>query len=100
MSELHINDIEVITLDDVQIDNTDITNLAAKVIVFNDESHSFQQVINQLIKAIGCSYEVALEKTMMIHTSGQATVFTGKMIDCIRVSGIIQEIDLKTQIIY
>ena len=91
-----IEDIEV----ESKIDDGSNTGNCAKVIVYNDELHTFQQVINQLIKATGCSSEQAVEMTMMIHHGGQAEVYKGDMLECIKVSDVIQEIDLKTQVIY
>jgi ATP-dependent Clp protease adapter protein ClpS len=91
---------EIESIVEEKLDDVNGTGFVAKVIVFNDEVHTFQEVIDQLMKATNCSPQKAKEMTMMIHKAGQAEVYKGKMLDCIRVSDIIQEIDLKTQIIY
>jgi len=39
---------------DVEVD-TEI-NTAYKVILYNDDHHTFDEVITQLIKAVNCSY--------------------------------------------
>lgn len=80
-------------------DETDtIDNYDAKVFLFNDEEHSFDEVIDQLILAIKCSKEKAYLLTMQVHKSGYAKVFSGEYNACIKVSNILQEINLTTTI--
>ena len=76
------------------------TETPAKVILFNDDVHSFDDVIYQLIKAIRCDLEKAKALTFQIHNSGKAVVFGGELAKCIQVSSILEEIQLKTQIEY
>jgi ATP-dependent Clp protease adaptor protein ClpS len=78
-------------------DGTDV-GLPAKVILFNDDFHTFDEVIAQLIKAIGCSYEKAEFLTWEVHTKGKAVVYTGELSECLRVSSVLEEIALHTQI--
>ena len=77
-----------------------ITSIPAKVILFNDEVHSFDDVIIQLVKAIKCTLEQAENLTWEIHSQGKACVFQGDMPECLRVSAVLEEIDLGTQIEY
>ena len=70
----------------------------AKVILFNDEIHSFDEVIGQIIKATGCDTSKAETLTWEVHTSGKAMVFEGQMDNCLKVSHILEEIALNTQI--
>lgn len=70
----------------------------AKVILFNDEVHTFDEVINQIIKATGCNTERAEQLTWEVHNTGKALVFEGEMVKCIQVSAVLEEIDLMTQI--
>jgi ATP-dependent Clp protease adaptor protein ClpS len=70
----------------------------AKVILFNDEVHSFDEVIGQIIKATGCDNTKAEALTWEVHTSGKAMVFEGPMDNCLRVSHTLEEIALNTQI--
>lgn len=70
----------------------------AKVILFNDEIHSFDEVIGQIIKATGCDTTKAESLTWEVHTSGKAMVFEGQMDNCLKVSHILEEIALNTQI--
>ena len=70
----------------------------AKVILFNDEFHSFDEVIGQIIKATGCDTTKAEALTWEVHNSGKAMVFEGQMDNCLKVSHILEEIALNTQI--
>jgi ATP-dependent Clp protease adapter protein ClpS len=70
----------------------------AKVILFNDEFHSFDEVIGQIIKAIGCDTNKAEALTWEVHSSGKAMVFEGVMNECLQVSHVLEEIALNTQI--
>ena len=78
-------------------EKTDIS-LGSRVILFNDDWHSFEEVINQIIKATKCSFIEARDKTFEVHVNGKAVVYSGEMADCLRVSGILEEILLHTQI--
>jgi ATP-dependent Clp protease adaptor protein ClpS len=75
-----------------------ITGEPAKVILFNDEVHTFDEVIGQLIKATGCSTQRAEALAWEVHTRGKAIVFTGELSRCMTVSGVLEEIALMTQI--
>jgi ATP-dependent Clp protease adapter protein ClpS len=72
--------------------------LPAKVILFNDEVHTFDEVIAQIIKAIGCSFDKAEALTWEVHLRGKAIVFSGEMSECLKVSSVLEEIALHTQI--
>jgi ATP-dependent Clp protease adaptor protein ClpS len=80
------------------LDEEVITRDPAKVILFNDEVHTFDEVIGQLIKATGCSTGKAEALAWEVHTSGKAVVFTGELTRCVEVSSVLEEIALMTQI--
>lgn len=69
-----------------------------KVLLFNDDVHTFEEVIHQLIKATGCSFEKADGIATTVHTQGKAVAFEGEFEDCFRVQGVLREIALVTQI--
>ncbi|MDC1067697.1 ATP-dependent Clp protease adaptor ClpS [Candidatus Kapabacteria bacterium] len=87
-------DEEVEVLDEEQID------LSSKVILFNDDFHTFDEVTNQIIKAIKCTESAAEAITWEVHSNGKALVFDGEMSECLRVSSVLEEIGLHTQIEY
>lgn len=68
------------------------------VILFNDEIHTFEEVIGQLIKATGCSHGRAEDLAWTVHTKGKANVFAGTFEECLRVEGVLAEIGLVTEI--
>ena len=74
------------------------TNEPAKVILFNDEVHTFEEVITQIIKAIRCAREKAEALTWEVHNTGRAIVYTGEMLRCVEVSAVLEEIQLMTHI--
>ncbi|MGE5500064.1 MAG: ATP-dependent Clp protease adaptor ClpS, partial [Syntrophothermus sp.] len=56
-----------------------LTGLAFRVILFNDDWHTFDEVINQLIKAIRCNYETGRAYAFEVHVKGKAIVFSGQL---------------------
>ena len=70
-----------------------------KVIVYNDEIHTFVEVINQLIKAIGCSFDEAKHFAFTIHVKGLAIVYFGDISACLKITSVLEEIGLHTQIL-
>ncbi|MCI0707663.1 MAG: ATP-dependent Clp protease adaptor ClpS [Ignavibacteriae bacterium] len=75
-----------------------LTQEPAKVILFNDEVHTFDEVIDQIIKATRCSRPRAEALTWEVHHTGKAAVYEGPIDDCMKVSGVLEEIALHTQI--
>ena len=80
------------------VENAVGTEEPAKVILFNDEIHTFEEVIAQLIKALKCSNDKAEAIAWEAHSNGRAVAYAGPMPRCIEVSGILEEILLMTQI--
>jgi ATP-dependent Clp protease adaptor protein ClpS len=74
------------------------TDAAWRVVLFNDEVHTFESVIVQLIKATGCHQARAEAFAWTVHTTGRAIVFGGRFDACFRVSNILEEIHLMTEI--
>ncbi|KAB2923634.1 MAG: ATP-dependent Clp protease adaptor ClpS [Bacteroidetes bacterium] len=70
----------------------------AKAILFNDEVHTFEEVIGQIIKATGCDQATAEGLTWEVHHTGKAVVFTGDIVKCLQVTGVLEEIELMTHI--
>jgi len=59
------------------------------VILFNDNVHSFDQVIGQIVKAIKCNAAHASALAMEAHSKGQAIVFVGGLERCELVESIL-----------
>ena len=80
-------------------DNVDeLIQEPAKVILYNDEVHTFEEVIGQIIKATGCDLSKAEALTWEVHSAGKAVVYTGEMTKCVQISSVLEEIELMTQI--
>ncbi|MFA3782930.1 ATP-dependent Clp protease adaptor ClpS [Melioribacteraceae bacterium 4301-Me] len=82
-----------------EIEEETTVTTAYKVILYNDDWHTFDEVIAQLIKAINCSYEQARAYTYEVHVKGKAVVYNGELADCLKVSSILEEIALHTQVV-
>ena len=75
------------------------TYIPAKVIVYNDDWHTFDEVIYQIMKAIKCDLYTAEQLTWEIHTKGKAVVFEGDLEEAVYVSNVLEEIDLSVEIV-
>jgi len=69
-----------------------------KVILYNDDIHSFDEVIRQLIKATGCPVHQATKIAWKAHFKGKAVAYEGSFEECFRVQGVLREIQLVTEI--
>jgi len=87
---------EIDVLVEEQVDTG--TDAAWRVVLFNDEVHTFDSVIVQLIRATGCTQARAESFAWMVHTTGRAIVFDGPFDSCFRVSSVLEEIELVTEI--
>lgn len=76
------------------------TNLHHKyrVVLFNDDYHTFEQVIVQIMRAIMCSRLQAESHTKDVHNNGSSVIFAGTIEKALRVSAMLEEIGLKTEI--
>jgi len=82
---------------DIDIDTSIDTEY--RLFLFNDNHHTFDEVISQLIKAINCSYDKARAFAFEVHVKGKAMVYSGSMLECLKISSILEEIALHTQIV-
>jgi len=78
--------------------DTDILTGGFTLILFNDEHHSFEEVILQVMKATGFTPEKATTITFEAHNKGRATVMTGNLNKCFRAQVILEEIGLRTSL--
>ncbi len=85
---------------DVLVDIKEEENLDTpwRLILYDDDVHTFDEVINQLIKALGCSQSKAEEITYKVHFEGKAIVFEGTFEECLKINSVLQEIQLVTEI--
>jgi ATP-dependent Clp protease adaptor protein ClpS len=81
-----------------ETEEKDALNTPWRLVLYDDDIHTFEEVINQLIKALGCSVAKAEKLTMKVHTEGKATVFEGSFEECLQINSVLQEIQLITEI--
>lgn len=84
---------------EINTEETSNTDLSSRVILYNDDSHTFDEVIVQLIIAVNCTYEQARNFAFEVHVKGKAIVFYGSLNNCLKVSSVLEEIALHTQIL-
>jgi ATP-dependent Clp protease adaptor protein ClpS len=83
------------------IKKTDIATLLGKphkVILFNDEVHSMDEVAAQIQKATGFALQKAWAIMMEAHTGGSAVVITAPLERCEHVASVLEQIRLGTRI--
>lgn len=88
-----INPEELIEPVDIDINREGFT-----LILFNDSYHDFDEVIGQVIKATGYSYDKAEVITLEAHNNGKAVVLTGELDICLKAQSILEEINLRTSL--
>jgi ATP-dependent Clp protease adaptor protein ClpS len=84
---------------DVLTEEETTIGLASKVVLFNDDWHTFDEVIAQLMKATKCTFEEAKDYAFEVHVKGKSIVYSGSLNECLKVTSILEEIALNTQII-
>jgi ATP-dependent Clp protease adaptor protein ClpS len=70
----------------------------ARVILYNDDWHTFDDVIAQLVKAGACDADEAEVHAWRVHTEGRSQVFHGPRKDCERVALVLREIRLQVEV--
>jgi ATP-dependent Clp protease adaptor protein ClpS len=75
-----------------------LEDFISRVMLYNDNYHTFPEVIVQVRKAIGCSKDEGAAVAWQVHTRGKALVYEGEMMDCLKVSSVLEEIALHTQV--
>lgn len=63
-------------------------------VLHNCDCHTFEEVVKQLMKAIGCSEERGWELAWEVHNTGKAVVKVGSETECVRVGNILAAIGL------
>ena len=68
------------------------------VVLYNDDVHSFDEVVLQVQQATGASEEKAYRVTLEAHTRGKSVAFSGSMEECQRVAGVLRRIRLQVEV--
>ena len=67
------------------------------VILYNCECHTFEEVEEQLQKAVGCTLEKAEAFAQEVHEKGRSIVFSGSEVECEKVANILRQIRLQVE---
>ena len=70
----------------------------ARVVLFNDDVHTFEEVAGQLVKATRCTYAKGIALANTVHQIGSAVVYEGHFERCEAVAMVLGEIGLKTNV--
>lgn len=91
---------QVLEVPDIQTEQEEKTkqDLPWNVILYNDDFHSFEEVVLQVQKATGVSQERAFAVTMEAHTKGRAVCYTGPLERCEHVAAVLRQIKLTAEI--
>jgi ATP-dependent Clp protease adaptor protein ClpS len=68
------------------------------LILYNDDIHTFDEVVFQLVKALKCDRDTAEDLTLAAHLEGSTIVFEGEFSECFKINMILSEIQLLTEI--
>lgn len=74
------------------------TQRPARVILYNDDWHTFDEVIAQLMKATGCSRSRAARHAAAVHTQGRDLVFQAGLARCQEVARVLRQIRLQVEV--
>lgn len=73
--------------------------LGWRVVLFNCDCHTFDDVERQLIKAIRCSLSTARRFSWEVHSRGEAVVYEGPLERCEAVAGVLEDIRLRVRVV-
>lgn len=85
-------------IEDLEIDDGSGTGSAYRVILYDDDYHDIEDVVNQIMKATQCSFERAAEITLEAHNKGRAICYYGERAKCRRVADVLREIRLQCEV--
>src|SRR6185436_9845953 len=68
-------------------------------VLHNCDCHTFEQVVKQLQKAIGCSEAEGWEIAWQVHNTGKAVVKVGSEPECVRVGNVLASIGLVVTVV-
>lgn len=69
-----------------------------RVILYNDDWHSQDEVVTQLQKATKCDEHTAIAIMLEAHFRGRARCYQGSRAECHRVARVLREIQLQVEV--
>ena len=89
---------DLLTVEDLETERDAGLDNPWQVVLYNCDCHTYAQVIQQLMLAIGCSRDHAYELTWIVDHHGRASVYLGEKAECERVVRILRDIDLRADV--
>jgi len=74
------------------------TQLPWRVVLYNDDVHTIDEVVLQVQKATGKNQDEAHRITMEAHNKGRAVAFRGDRARCQKVAGVLRQIRLQVEV--
>ena len=69
-----------------------------RVVLFNDDQHTMDEVAIQIMVAIDCDTDMAMDIMLRAHTNGYATVTITSRTEARRVARVLREIALRVTV--
>ena len=93
-------DSDVLTVPEIipDLDDGDSDGGAYRVILYNDDYHSIDEVIAQVMKACECGKMKAVKITIDAHRKGRTTCYKGGKSKCHKVAKVLREIRLQCEV--
>lgn len=67
-------------------------------IIFNNDTNTFEEVVESIAYATGCTMEEAYIETWEAHVYGKAAIHFSSQVVCSAVAAIISNIGVKTEV--
>ncbi len=91
---------DVLTIPEIipDLDDGDSSHGAFRVVLYDDDWHPINQVIEQVMKACECGKIKAIKITLDAHRKGRAVCYKGNRGKCHKVAKILREIRLQCEV--
>ena len=86
------------TLEELLESPVDEDNPSYRVILYNDDWHSLEEVVFQVQKATGYDLDRVVPIVVEAHTTGRAVCYRGARDECQRVARVLREIRLQVEV--
>lgn len=86
------------TLEQLEIGPLDLTAGRHMVVIFNNETNTFDEVVVALVTATGCDVTEASIEAWEAHTFGSSSVHFAPLVECQSVANKIRSIGLKVEV--
>ncbi|XP_055680876.1 E3 ubiquitin-protein ligase UBR1 [Lutzomyia longipalpis] len=60
-------------------------------VLYNDETHTYEQVIQTLTRTVACPHKNAVDYVTSVDRDGRAVVFCGSFAECMRLKGEVEK---------